>query len=186
MEEAYKAGNSRKLFQLIRNTGPKGTGVSEVITETDGTTIHDKDRRLCRWAEFFQGQFNWPQAPQCPDIPQTEVWSVNMDPPNKEELGSFIRKMKRNKAAGPDDLSPALFKDAGNRFLDHLEKLFKIVWDTESVPASWGLSSIVPIYKKGCRNDFSNHRGVSLTPVVARILGSVLVSRLREVRESQK
>ena len=185
MEEAYNAGNSRKLFQLIRNTGSKVSGVSEVVNEADGTKINDKDRRLCRWAEFFEEQFNWPNATHHLDIPQCDTWSVNMDPPSKEELECFIRKMKRNKAAGPDDLSPALFKEGGDGLLKHLEVLFKLVWDTESVPASWGLSSVVPLYKKGRRDDCSNHRGVSLTPVVARILGTILVSRLREARESQ-
>ena len=108
-----------------------------------------------------------------------------MDPPTKEELNRCIIKMQRYKAAGPDDLSPALFKDGGELLIDHLQKVYRLVWDTEAVPASWGAATIVPLYKKGRRDDCSNHRGVSLTPVVTRILGALLVNRLRESRELQ-
>ena len=48
MEKAAAIGNSRVLFQLIRNTGPRKPKVSEVICEKDGTLIHSQHRRLHR------------------------------------------------------------------------------------------------------------------------------------------
>ncbi|CAH8517778.1 unnamed protein product [Schistosoma margrebowiei] len=63
LEAAAASGNYRKLFQLIRATGSKKSGVSETICEDDGMPITNIHRRLGRWAEFFEGQFNWPAAP---------------------------------------------------------------------------------------------------------------------------
>ncbi|KER33731.1 hypothetical protein T265_00419 [Opisthorchis viverrini] len=60
--------------------------------------------------------------------PSKENWIVNMEPP-------LVSLLKRHRAAGPDDLPPALFKDRK-----------------------------VPIFEKGTRSECSNHRGVSLTP----------------------
>ena len=46
MELANAAGNSRKLFQLIRNTGPRKLNVSETIKSPDGTIVHSVQQRL--------------------------------------------------------------------------------------------------------------------------------------------
>ncbi|GAA54902.1 ATP-binding cassette transporter, partial [Clonorchis sinensis] len=51
MEEAQKAGNTRRLFQLIRATGTRKPFVSENIKDRNGVTISNKEERLDRWAE---------------------------------------------------------------------------------------------------------------------------------------
>ena len=60
MEIAAAAGNSGRLFKLIRNTGGRRNYVSETIHEPDGTLIVNRNRRLVRWMEHFRAQFNWP------------------------------------------------------------------------------------------------------------------------------
>jgi hypothetical protein len=117
MEEANAAGNVRKLFQLIRNTGPKRPPVSEVIKDDNGNLVYNKRQRLDRWAEYFQQQFSWPSA----SVPvnsvrpaQLESWSVSLEPPSVNEVLISLSALKRHRAAGPDELPPALFKDAVN------------------------------------------------------------------------
>ena len=187
MEVAFQSGNSRKLFHLIRTTGPKKATVSETISESDGAPIYNKERRLSRWAEHFEEQFSWPAAStQLPMIiPQSETWSVNLDPPSVAEVRRCISALKRHRAAGPDDLMPALFKDGGDVICSALADLFKLIWDQESVPQTWGESIIVPLFKKGNRSSCGNHRGISLTPVVTRLFASLILRRLTPTRESQ-
>ena len=81
MEKAFASGNNRALFQLIRSTGPRRLEVSETITEKDGSSIHSTQRRLERWAEHFEEQFNWPAANEpIPGTPEP-VWGVNTEEP---------------------------------------------------------------------------------------------------------
>ena len=83
MEGAHATGNSRKLFQLIRQTGVKRLGVSENICEQDGTVITALDRRLARWVEHFQLQFNHlPATAQAVSerMVAEAPWLVRMDP----------------------------------------------------------------------------------------------------------
>ncbi|KER26512.1 hypothetical protein T265_13976, partial [Opisthorchis viverrini] len=80
---------------------------------------------------------------------------VEMDP----QLVKLLRKYRtisdfrvnRHRAAGPDDLPPALFKDGGEVLSQQLSDLFACIWEKESVPDNWGESVIVPIFKKGAR-----------------------------------
>ncbi|VDP81679.1 unnamed protein product, partial [Schistosoma curassoni] len=64
LEAAAASGNYRKLFQLIQATGSKKSDVSETICKDDGMAITNIHRRLVRWAEIFEKQFNWPMLRQ--------------------------------------------------------------------------------------------------------------------------
>ena len=185
MEKAHQAGNSRKLFQLIRSTGPRKPGVSEVINNRNGDLITNKEERLDRWAEHFQEQFSWPSTTKGLDFSSgTEPWTVDQEPPTSSEIREHLVAMKRHRAAGPDDISPSLLKDGGDALITHLTRLCESIWKEETVPEIWGESIIVPIFKKGARNECSNHRGISLTPVITRLLASILRRRLLAARES--
>ena len=186
MEVAFASGNSSRLFQLIRATGGKRTSVSETITEEDGALIHSKTRRLKRWAEYFENQLSWPPA-TCnlqPAMLEPKQWAVSLDSPTFAEVKACVNALKRRKAPGPDEIPPALFKEGGDVLIKAIVHLFELVWASENVPTNWGHSIIVPIFKKGSRNDCGNHRGISLTPVITRLLASVILRRLTNARES--
>ncbi|CAH8665748.1 unnamed protein product [Schistosoma haematobium] len=183
LEAAAASGNYRKLFQLIRATGSKKSGVSETICEDDGMPITNIHRRLGRWAEFFEGQFNWPAAPATSVRLSCPPWPVTTDPPNEEEVRKELQLLKRYKSPGPDDLPPALFKDGGDFLTKELTTLFTKVWELESVPTSWNESIVVPIFKKGSRRSCNNYRGISLLPIASKLLGSVILRRLFKTRE---
>ncbi|VDP69265.1 unnamed protein product, partial [Schistosoma mattheei] len=86
--------------------------------------ITNIQRRLGRWAEFFEGQFNWPAAPASSVRLSCPPWPVTTDPPNKAEVRKELQLLKRYKSPGPDDLPPALFKDAGDFLTKELTTLF--------------------------------------------------------------
>ncbi|XP_013783218.1 uncharacterized protein LOC106467415 [Limulus polyphemus] len=184
MENANNSGNLRRLFQLIRSTGPRKLGVSETVCEKNGTLITNRGRRLECWTEHFKDQFSWPSVSAPLEMSsQTDVWTTNLEPPTEEEIVSCINSMKRFKAAGPNEVSPALFKDGLGVLTPELVHLFKVIWEEESVPEAWGDSIIIPVYKKGTRGDCANHRGISLTPVISRLLAALLLRRLTPDRE---
>ena len=110
MESAAASGNSSKLFQLIRQTGPRKAHVSEVIEEADGTSIFNQKRRLDRWAEYFQLHFSIDSHPR-PDATLTSVassvWAVSNDPSSVSEIQKAVNHLQLKRAAGPDDLYPA-------------------------------------------------------------------------------
>jgi hypothetical protein len=46
------------------------------------------------------------------------------------------------------------------------------------MPQQWKESIIVPIPKKGCKNDCNNYRGISLLSTAYKILSNILLARL--------
>jgi hypothetical protein len=114
-----------------------------------------------------------------------ETWAVTTAPPSHTEVCQAIQHLCRNKASGPDEISPALFKDGCETLLTSVTDLLTLVWTTGCVPESWGESTVIPIFKKGVRSVFENHRGISLTPVISKILASIILNRLTPFRERQ-
>ncbi|GAA49321.1 ATP-binding cassette transporter [Clonorchis sinensis] len=135
MEEAHKSGNARRLFQLIRATGPRKPPVSETIKDRNGVTISNKEERLDRWAEYFEQQLSrQPAGAHLEPTGDVEPWTVNVEPPTASEVYDCICSLKRHRASGPDDLPPALFKDGGEILSQRLSDLFACIWEKESVP----------------------------------------------------
>ncbi|GAA52406.1 protein kinase [Clonorchis sinensis] len=172
-------------FLTNRATGPRKPPVSETIKGRNGTTISNKGEHLDRWAEYFEQQLSWPPAgTYLEPTGDVEPWTVNMEPPTASEVYDCICSLKRHRASGPDDLPPALFKDGGEILSQRLSDLFDCIWEKESVPDNWGESVIVPIFKIEARSECDNHRRISLTPVVTRLLASLVLRRLMVARET--
>jgi hypothetical protein len=72
-----------------------------------------------------------------------------------------INKLKCNKAAGSDNISPELIKNGGRSLKEKLQKLILNVWETGKLPVQWTEGIICPIYKKGDRLNCYNYRPVT-------------------------
>ena len=93
------------------------------------------------------------------------------------------KRLQRNKAAGPDELPPALFKDGGDTLTAAITQMFIDIWHPEDVPVCWGESVVIPIFKKGKRTVCSNHRGMTLIPVILKLFVLILLRRLTPSQE---
>ncbi|CAH8675424.1 unnamed protein product [Schistosoma haematobium] len=186
MEKAATIGNTRQLYRLIKETGINKSSVSEIISEKDDTLICSQSRRLERWAEHFREQFSWPSATlQLPSIPRQSEWNIEVGPPTLAEVQKAIVNLERGRAAGPDGLAPEVFKDGGPILAIRLTNILAKIWELDVIPSDWSQSLIVPIYKKGSKSSCDNHRGISLTNIVSKILASIIIKRLTKTRELQ-
>ncbi|CAH8645530.1 unnamed protein product [Dicrocoelium dendriticum] len=185
MEVAAALGNHRKLFRLIREKGSRRPGVSETICDESGQPIHNLSKRLERWAEHFEKQFNRLELSDAPVTDRPAPWAVPLDPLSRSEVERELRLLKLNKAAGSDDLPPALSKFGGPALVGALHELLVKLWEQETVPTDWSRSVIVPIFKGGSRSECGNHRGISLISIASKLLASIILHRLTGTRESQ-
>ncbi|CAH8665127.1 unnamed protein product [Dicrocoelium dendriticum] len=176
MEMAAALGNHRKLFRLIRESGSRIPGVSETICDESGQHIHNLSKRLERWAEHFERQFN--RSELLDFLPATDrptPWVVPLNPPFCSEVEREIEPLKLNQAAGPDDHPSALFKFGGPALVDNLHELLVKLWEQGTVPTDWSRSVIVPFFKGGSRSECGNHRGISLISIASKLLASVIL-----------
>ena len=113
------------------------------------------------------------------------MWSVNANEPALEEVQREVSLLKHDKAPGPDDLHPTMFKEGGKSFITSLTKSLRTVWTREQIPREWNHSTVIPVFKKGARNLCENHRGIILLTVASKVLSGLILRRLTNFREGR-
>ena len=60
-----------------------------------------------------------------------------------------------------------------------------VTLDTGILPEDWALADVVPVYKKGSKDDPNNYRPVSLTSIPCKVLESIIRDQLMEHLQSE-
>ena len=66
-------------------------------------------------------------------------------------VGKTLDKLRPDKAAGPDDLSPRLLAELKEELCHPVTKIMKASFDTGVVPDDWKTANVCPIFKKGSK-----------------------------------
>ncbi|BHF85772.1 hypothetical protein SprV_1002894400 [Sparganum proliferum] len=191
MEQASNVGDTRKLYQLIRQVSGKPSTLSDSVRDVNGGFIADNSAKVERWREHFEHHLNYDAQPTSPllsssaEFPPSPTYAVPCDPPSEEEIVDAIRKLRNNKAPGEDGIPAEIFKSCVDTLAPWLHEVIERAWRDELVPDDWGLGILVPILKKGDKTRCENYRGISLIDVAAKIFAIVLLRRFQAVRDSR-
>ena len=71
--------------------------------------------------------------------------------------------MHNNKSPGPDGWPTSIIKSVGEFIAIPLSIIFSKSFISGTLPHDWKNSQVIPIHKKGARNNVSDYRPVSLT-----------------------
>ncbi|MCG8046921.1 MAG: reverse transcriptase family protein [Candidatus Thiodiazotropha taylori] len=100
-----------------------------------------------------------------------------------EEIKSSIKQLKNGASAGPDLLLNEFLKNGSNVMLNYLFNLFNKIFEIGYFPENWAEGFIIPVFKKGDKNDVSNYRGITLLSTVSKLFTRVLNNRLNDWAE---
>ena len=95
------------------------------------------------------------------------------------EVKNTIKELKTNKAHGVDLIINEFLKNAPDKVIQIITKLFNLVLETGIIPTSWTIGAIRPIFKnKGDRNDPNNYRGITLLSCFGKLFTCIINKRL--------
>ena len=185
----------RSQWLGIRQMMKKFTGRPYSRRHQDGTHIPMKQRaeEAAKFLESFiwsptehptnDAQHLWPRAEYPPVINGTA--GVDTSPISQEEVMQVVRKMKRRKAAGPDQVCIELMKEMDADNLREVTALLQKWWDSEDIPREALQARVVLIFKKGNANDLGNYRPISLLNIMYKIFAAVLQRRLAKALDER-
>ena len=90
----------------------------------------------------------------------------------------IIKKLRKNKAAGPDEIPIEFYKWIDDDNLDYVLQLISKWWTTGTFPAEKLKALIASIYKKGDPKDQGNYRPISLLDSLYKVYASLLQTRI--------
>ena len=97
-----------------------------------------------------------------PRTEETEVVNEEVNYISREEVKNALRRMKKGKAVGPDELPVEVWKCMGKMGIKFLTRLFRLLMG-ERMPEEWRRSVLISIYKnKGDAHCCGSYRGIKL------------------------
>jgi len=75
----------------------------------------------------------------------------------------------------PDGIHPRVLKELADVMAGPLSIIHQRSWESGEVPADWKLANVIPVYRKGVREDPWNYRPVGLTSVPGKIMEKIIL-----------
>ena len=97
------------------------------------------------------------------------------------EMKTALKKRKKGKARGPDDIPVEVWLILGDVGIGFLTKLMNRLLKGERMPDEWRKCVVTPIYKdKGDSKECGNYRGIKLMSHTIKLWKRVVEARLRQ------
>ena len=189
VEEAARHQNMRTLYGLTKKLcNDERPQQSVVIEDRDGKLFNGKEETLRRWNEHFKEIIN-KEAPIRPIIDEecTEqpVADINTSEPSYIEVRNAIKNLKNGKAPAIDSITAERLKGDIYFSTGKVKPLLDKIWNKEQIPETWKKGLIIKLPKKGNLKKCKNWRGITLLPIVSKVLGRIIIDRIREGIDSQ-
>ena len=185
-ENAAKLNQMGTLYKITKQLcNDKATPPSGVRSK-DGNLLTQEDLVRERWKEHFQEVLNRP-APTHQIIPEDCVLAEDEDcldidtgPFTLEEVQAAIKHLKNGKTPGIDGIDAEMLQVEPVLAAGYLCTLFNHIRENMTVPDDWKKAIIVKVPKKGDLSKCDNFRGISLLSVPSKVLGRVVIERIKE------
>lgn len=111
-----------------------------------------------------------------PDGPLPETTPVNVgtefiqEEITQQAVKKLLQKLDPSKAAGPDEVHPAVLKELADVLATPLQTIYKTSLRTGTLPDVWKVAHVTAIHKKKDKSKPSNYRPVSLTAVSCKVM----------------
>ena len=108
-------------------------------------------------------------------LDKDEFGSITM-----KELNSAIRKLKRKKSLGPDNIPNEIFIESSAETRRIYLDIMNRIHSKEEIPPTWLNGHIIRLYKgKGTKGKCSNERGITLASNMGKIYERIVNERVK-------
>ena len=115
----------KELYKLARQRNRAGKDVQhvKVIKDENGNVMVNSEAVLKRWKEYFEKLMN-KKNNRDSRAEEAEVVKQEVNCVSREEVKNALRRMKKGKAVGQDELSVKVWKYMGEMGIKFLTRLF--------------------------------------------------------------
>ena len=170
------------LYRLAKQKDRAGKDAQHVrvLKDKNVNVMASSEAVLKRWKEYFEKLMN-KKNNRDPRTEEAEAINKEVNCFSREGMKNALRRMKKGKAVGPDELPIEVWKCMGEMEIKFLTKLFNRLLMGERIPEEWRRSVLIPIYKdKGDAQDCGNYREMKMISHIMKIWETIIEARLKD------
>ena len=128
----------KELYTLARQRDRAGKDVQHmrVAKDENGNVMVNLEAMLKRWKEYFEKLINEENNRE-PRTEEAEVVNEEVNCVSRKEVKNAIRRMKKGKAVGPNELPVEVWKCMGKMGIEFLTRLFNRLLMGKRMPEEW-------------------------------------------------
>ena len=138
----------------------------------DGNTINKKQDIVECLNKFFKSMFIVEKDLNFPEVIHVPNNYKNLDSAkiSQKEILDLLKNLDIKKSTGPDGIPGRILEELKEEIISPLHLIFNKSLNEGEVPSDWKLANVTPIFKGGGKSDPKNHRPISITSIVCRLL----------------
>ncbi|XP_070519746.1 golgin subfamily A member 6-like protein 22 [Cardiocondyla obscurior] len=171
-KEVEQAKTKGDVWKIVNKGRKERRGVDEKI-------------EIREWKDYFRGVLGGMEWRVGEEVERSKEEDEKKEM-EREEFEKVIKKLKKGKAAGSDDIENEIWREGGEEVKEELWEICKRVWKGEGFPEEWREGIVVPVLKKGKGEKVKEYREVTLTQTGYKVYASVLEGKIREEVEEKK
>ena len=143
----------------------------------ENTECTAPNEKCTMFNNYFSSVFTPPSNDDLPHLPLCDV--VIPDPSfTVDQVSQVLKNLDLKCACPPNDISPHILKTCHDLLAPSLTILFNSSILITTVPLEWKNAYIVPIFKKGVKQDVKNYRPISLLCTVSKVMERCVFNHL--------
>ena len=182
---SYFNHDQQKIWNLIKSLFPSKSKTKSTVTKIkiSNSVVDDPSSIVREFNDYFR-DIGKALARQLPDhqcnsfmryIIRPSASSMFLDSPQPPEILNIIRSLSSSKSCGFDNI-PTFFLNLAADILAHpLALLFEPCFALGIFPDKLKIAKILPVLKKGDRQEISNYRSISILSCLSKILEKLML-----------
>ena len=170
-----KSRNSKQWWSTVKSMLGRGADDSYPPLHVNDRYVTDSSEKANIFNSFFLShcKLNTSQA-QLPAFNAKTDHNFSNIVISEQEVLDQIKCLDIKKASGHDGISSRMIKEAGYTIVGSLTKLFNMSLENGKFPDNWKKANVIPIHKKGDKDNVNNYRPVSILPIVSKIFERIV------------
>ena len=175
------------FWRQLRNT-KRGNSAQYDIKDQEGKKINDPEKAREYVAGYFEELYKpWETEEGDPkhqemkktnhEVEKSKCNAINI---SMKEMKCARKKIKNNKALGPDGIPNEVITKANQQLLEIYRHIINdIITMKQQIPEQWKKGNIITIYKgKGIKGQLVNERGITLSSNMGKYAERIVANRI--------
>ena len=96
------------------------------------------------------------------------------------DVKMIFDELSVSKATGSDGIPARVWKENAEFFIPHVTELINLIITTSTYPDIMKIAAITPIHKGGIKTEVNNYRGISLLPILNKVIEKVIFGQIEK------